>query len=93
MGLHPRLLLMIVMIAYFLYRIGKGIWESYYLHAEDEDLKAFWNGTLEAEDKKAHQRLRDHLGSCDSCNERLQEIIESGETRYSENRKVMSRRF
>ena len=93
MDLHPRLLLMIVLIAYFIYRIGKGIWGSYFLHAEDEDLRAFWNGALESEDKKAYRKLRDHLGSCEACNERLQELIESGDTGYSENRKVMNRRF
>lgn len=60
-------------LAYLLYRIGKNIWATY-RHADEAELRDYWNGRLERNDPPAYRRLRDHLVGCETCRDLLDEV-------------------
>ncbi|MEM6395712.1 MAG: hypothetical protein AAF741_05145 [Bacteroidota bacterium] len=83
---------LVVGLAYLLYKIGYKIYLTRTTCADDEDLRDYWNGFLEAENPKGYKQLREHLGYCEACRDRLNEIIAEGETRYKEKGPIMTRR-
>lgn len=60
-------------VATIVYYIGKEVVGAY-AHVSDENLLAFWNGTLKAKDRKAFRRTTEHLATCVECRDRLDEI-------------------
>ncbi|MEL6391372.1 MAG: hypothetical protein AAFY36_06305 [Bacteroidota bacterium] len=79
-------------MAYLLFKIGRTIYLTRTTHADDEDLEDYWNGHLEAENPAGYKQLREHLGTCETCRDRLSEIIAEGKTRYREEGPIMTRR-
>lgn len=66
---------MIVLIATLaiIYYIGKEVLGAF-RHLTDEELLDYWAGRTKAEDRKAQRRFSEHLGSCEQCRDRLDEI-------------------
>lgn len=66
---------MIVLIAALaiIYYIGKEVLGAFRC-LTDEELLDYWTGRTKANDRKAHRRFSEHLGSCEKCRERLDEI-------------------
>ncbi|MEL7160224.1 MAG: hypothetical protein AAFN92_05650, partial [Bacteroidota bacterium] len=40
----------------------------------DDELIDYWNGTTQQADRKAYRRASEHLGTCTSCRDRLDEV-------------------
>lgn len=56
-----------------IYYIGKEIFGTFQ-HLTDEELLDFWAGRTKIEDPAEQRRCSQHLGSCERCRERLDEI-------------------
>jgi hypothetical protein len=67
-----KILVLIVVLA-IVYYIGKEVVGAF-RHLSDEDLSDFWAGRTQKADIKAFRRMSEHLGSCDKCRDRLDEI-------------------
>lgn len=65
--------LVIAVAAAIIYYIGREVLGAF-RHPAEEDLIAYWDGSLKAEDRKTHRRISEHLASCDGCRDRLDEI-------------------
>lgn len=59
--------------AAIIYRIGREVWGSY-RHPEDEELLDYWQGFTKTEDRAAYRQISEHLGSCEQCRDRLDEL-------------------
>lgn len=79
-------------LIYLIYKIGQQIMAAY-RHVEEEDLLDFWNGRLQKSDAEAYRRTVAHLGSCERCKQRLDEITQKNKTRYGIDGKMISKRF
>jgi hypothetical protein len=73
-------------------KIGQQIIASW-RHVEEETLTDFWNGRLQKKDDKEYRRVVNHLGSCQACRDRLDEITQQNKTRYGIDDQLISRRF
>lgn len=56
-----------------IYYIGKEVFGAF-RHLSDEELADFWAGRTKKADPKAQRRFSDHLGSCTTCRDRLDEV-------------------
>jgi hypothetical protein len=69
--------LLVAVVAFaIIYYIGREVIGAL-RHPSDEALEDFWAGRLEKGDRKAFRRVTEHLGSCESCRDRLDEIRKS----------------
>ncbi|WP_146088731.1 anti-sigma factor [Neolewinella xylanilytica] len=59
--------------AAIIYRIGREVMGSF-RHPDDEELLDYWNGVTRDEDRGAYRQISEHLSSCDSCRDRLDEL-------------------
>jgi len=59
-----------------IYYIGKEVLGAF-RHLSDDELADFWAGRTKKADPKAQRRFSEHLGSCTSCRDRLDEIRKS----------------
>ena len=59
--------------AVIIYFIGKEVLGAF-RHPSDEELISYWNGTMQKGNRKAFRRTSEHLGSCDDCRGRLDQI-------------------
>lgn len=73
-------------------KIGQQIVASW-RHADEETLVDFWNGRLQKNDDKEYRRTVAHLGNCQKCRDRLDEITQQNKTRYGIDDHLISRRF
>jgi len=60
---------------------------------EEDVLIDFWNGRLQSKDEKEYRRVVSHLGNCQACRDRLDEITQNNKTRYKVDDHLISRRF
>lgn len=67
-----KIIVLVVALA-IIYYIGKEVVGAF-RHLSDEDLQDFWAGRTKKDDSKAYRRFSEHLGSCDRCRDRLDEI-------------------
>ncbi|MBB4079828.1 hypothetical protein GGR28_002455 [Lewinella aquimaris] len=58
---------------YIIYRIGREVMGSF-RHPEDEELQDYWNNITKTEDPTAYRQISEHLASCESCRDRLDEL-------------------
>lgn len=56
-----------------IYYIGKEVLGAF-RHPSDAELVEYWSGRMEANSRKAFRRTSEHLGSCNDCRDRLDEI-------------------
>lgn len=68
-----KVLLVVAVVAAIIYYIGREVLGAF-RHPSDEELQDFWSGKLSSSDRKAFRRFSEHLGSCASCRDRLDEI-------------------
>lgn len=59
--------------AAIIYFIGKEVIGAF-RHPSEDELADYWSGDMQASDKKAFRRTSEHLGSCDDCRDRLDEV-------------------
>lgn len=73
-----KIIVLVVAIA-IIYYIGREVVGSF-RHMTDGQLADYWAGRTKQQDPKAHRRYSEHLGSCDKCRDRLDEVrrIEAG---------------
>lgn len=62
-------------------------------HVDEEVLVDFWNGRLQKNDEKEYRRVVAHLGNCQACRDRLDEITQQNKTRYGIDDHLISRKF
>lgn len=67
-----KMTVLVVALA-IIYYIGKEVIGAF-RHLSDEELIDFWAGRIKKQDAKAFRRMSEHLGSCDQCRERLDEV-------------------
>lgn len=67
-----KLLVLIVALA-IVYYIGKEVVGAF-RHLSDEDLADYWADRVKKNNIKAFRRMSEHLGSCDKCRDRLDQI-------------------
>ncbi|WP_020570701.1 hypothetical protein [Neolewinella persica] len=67
-----KIIVLVVALA-IIYYIGKEVFGAF-RHLSDEELQDFWAGRTKKEDPKAYHRFSEHLGSCNSCRDRLDVI-------------------
>ncbi len=79
-------------LLFVIYWIGRQILATY-RHVEEAVLLDFWNGRLQKNDENTYRRVVTHLGSCDKCRQRLEEITQQNKTRYGIDDQLISRRF
>lgn len=68
-----EVLLVTVVAAAIIYKIGREVLGSL-RHPDDEDLLEYWQGITREEDRSAYRQISEHLASCDSCRDRLDEL-------------------
>ncbi len=68
-----KALFVVGVVAAIIYYIGKEVVGSF-RHLTDDQLIDYWSGRMEAQNRKAYRRCSEHLGSCDDCRDRLDEI-------------------
>ncbi len=66
-------LLVSAVAAAIIYKIGREVFGSF-RHPDDEDLTEYWNGTMRDDDRSAYRQISEHLSTCDSCRDRLDEL-------------------
>lgn len=62
----------ISLISFFLYRIGKQIYDTYQ-HIDEANLRDFWRQKLTKDDPE-HRRIITHLGHCEQCRDLFDQI-------------------
>ena len=62
-----------VVAAYIIFRIGREIMGSF-RHPEEEELLEYWTGVTKSDDPSAHRQISEHLASCEQCRDRLDEL-------------------
>ena len=67
-----QILSVVIIAAAIIYFIGREVIGAF-RHLNDDELIDFWNGHLRKSDPKAFRRASEHLGSCSSCRDRLDE--------------------
>lgn len=67
-----KIIVLVVALA-IIYYIGKEVIGAF-RHLSDEELQDYWAGRTKKADPKAYRRCSEHLGSCDRCRDRLDEI-------------------
>lgn len=67
-----KILVLIVALS-IVYYIGKEVVAAF-RHLSDEELADFWAGRTKKADVNTFRRMSEHLGSCDNCRDRLDEI-------------------
>ena len=68
------LLLLTVVTAYLLYRIGRDVLAGN-RHLEDDELHAYHSGHLAREDRAEYRRISEHLAHCAACRDRFDRIV------------------
>ena len=59
--------------AALIYRIGREVVGSF-RHPDDEELLDYWNGVTREADRGAYRQISEHLATCESCRDRLDEL-------------------
>ncbi|MEL6356598.1 MAG: hypothetical protein AAFQ37_06640 [Bacteroidota bacterium] len=73
-------------------RIGIQIVKSW-RHVDEKTLIDFWNGRLQKNDEREYRRVVTHLGNCQRCRDRLDDITQNNKTRHNIDDHLISRRF
>ena len=60
---------------------------------EEETLIEFWNGRLRKKSEENYRRVVNHLGSCEQCRDRLDDITQNNKARHNVDDSMISRRF
>lgn len=69
-------IIVLVAALVIIYFIGKEVLGAF-RHLSDEELADFWAERTKKDDPKAHRRFSEHLGSCTTCRDRLDEVRKS----------------
>ncbi|WP_238751340.1 hypothetical protein [Neolewinella maritima] len=59
--------------AAIIYRIGREVVGSF-RHPDDDELLDYWRDVTKTEDRSAYRQISEHLGACDKCRDRLDEL-------------------
>ncbi|PHI21133.1 hypothetical protein CEQ90_03680 [Lewinellaceae bacterium SD302] len=62
-------------------------------HIEEENLEDFWNGRLRNRSEDEYRRVVNHLGVCDECQARLDDITQNNKARHNVDEGIITRRF
>jgi len=68
-----QVLSVVIFAAGIIYFIGKEVVGAF-RHLTDEELIDYWNDSLKQSDRKAYRRASEHLGTCQACRDRLDEV-------------------
>lgn len=79
-------------LAMIIFRIGRQLLASTRC-IEEETLIDFWNGRLRKESEEEYRRVVNHLGTCQKCRDRLDDITQNNKARHNVDDAMISRRF
>lgn len=79
-------------ILFVVYLIAKQLMASR-RHPAEEILIEFWNGRLRNRSEDEYRRVVNHLGTCEACQAKLDDITQNNKTRHQIDEGIITRRF
>lgn len=79
-------------LATIVFRIARQILANM-RHVDQETLVEFWNGRLRKNSESSYRRVVNHLGTCQECRDRLDDITQNNKARHNVDEAMITRRF
>lgn len=79
-------------LAVIVFRIGRQLLASM-RHVDPDTLIEFWNGRLRKRSEEEYRRVVNHLGTCQDCRDRLDDITQNNKARHNVDDGIITRRF
>lgn len=90
--LDYRYIIAACILAAIVFRIGRQLLATL-RHVDQETLIEFWNGRLRRQSEESYRRVVNHLGTCQECRDRLDDITQNNKARHNVDDGMISRRF
>lgn len=79
-------------LAMIVFRIGRQMLAAM-RHVDEDVLIDFWNGRLRKKSEESYRQVVNHLGNCQACRDRLDDITQNNKARHNVDDAMISRRF